>query len=232
MLAAQWKEKVPVSQLGMQYQILQALHRSVELEQALFDKEFLMHPGDSPAQAARIAVSNIASCLAIEHGQGLRMLIQENCHTSAIALMRLQYEALVRSAWAMYAATDLSITKLSSMLNADSELAAKNLPSLSEMLKAMEGKAPPPALTSLVQFKAAMVSSLNSFVHGGIHPVQRSANGYPGELLVQVIRSSNGLTTMAAAMLAVLSGDQARMKIISGYQYEFRDCLPELLTPK
>jgi hypothetical protein len=207
------------------------LIRSTELEQALFATEFALHPGDSPEQAARFAVNYSACCISVEHNRGLRLLLSEDCHTSAIALMRLQYEALVRSMWAMYAATDLAISKLGSALNTDTEIAAKNLPTLSKMLEALDGKGPAPAVVMLLQFKTVMVSALNSFVHGGIHAVQRSANGYPVDLLLQVIRSSNGLLTMAGAMLAILSGDQARMKVISGYQVEYRDCLPELLKP-
>jgi hypothetical protein len=207
------------------------LLRSAELEQALFATEFALHPGDSPEQAARFAVSYSACCISVEHNRGLRLLLSEDCHTSAIALMRLQYEALVRSMWAMYAATDLAISKLGSALNTDTEIAAKNLPTLSKMLEALDGKGPAPAVVMLLQFKTVMVSALNSFVHGGIHAVQRSANGYPVDLLLQVIRSSNGLLTMAGAMLAILSGDQARMKVISGYQIEYRDCLPELVKP-
>lgn len=211
--------------------MLKLLCRSAELEAALLNPKFVLHPGDSSEQSARIAVSYCACCVSFEHSRALRLLIKDDCQTSAIAMMRLQYEALVRSTWAMYAATDLAITKLDSALNIDTELAAKNLPTLSKMLKELDGKGPAVAVMMLVKFKMVMVSALNSFVHGGIHAVQRIANGYPEELLLQVIRSSTALLTMAGAMLAILSGDQSRMKVISGYQTEFRDCLPDLLKP-
>ena len=48
-------------------------------------------------------------------------------------------------------------------------------------------------------------------------------------LMIQVIRSSNGLLTMTGMMLAILSGDLEIAKRMSRIQSAFADCLPELL---
>ena len=99
---------------------------------------------------------------------------------------------------------------------------------LSEMLKSMSGKAPQAALDMLEEFKKYSWKSLSSFVHGGIHALNRHAIGYPEILLDQIIRMSNALNTMTGMMLAILSGDQRIVTAFSRIQPEFADCLPEL----
>jgi len=52
---------------------------------------------------------------------------------------------------------------------------------------------------------------LNSYVHGGIHPLQRHGAGYPEQLMKGIIKSSNGLLTMAA----ILTGNELIVKYIT-----------------
>lgn len=66
-------------------------------------------------------------------------------------------------------------------------------------------------------------------MHGGIHPLRRHADGFPVHLALQILRNSNGLTTMTGMALAILTGDEAIAKPMSKIQPEFADCLPELL---
>ena len=72
---------------------------------------------------------------------------------------------------------------------------------------------------------------MNSFVHGGIHPLRRNADGFPVHLALQVLRNSNGLSTMTAMTMAILTGDEAITKPMSKVQPAFADCLPDLLKP-
>ncbi len=179
----------------------------------------------------RITASFLACSVSFEHGRSLRVLIHEDFPTSAISLMRLQYEALLRAVWLLYAAPDSSVEKLQTKLTSDTEKAANKLPMLSEMLKAIEGKAPSAAVQMLTHFKDVSAGALNSFVHGGIHPLQRVSDGYPLPLLIGVIRNSNGLLTMSGMMFAILSGNSVLAKRMGGIQMAFKDCLPELLPP-
>ncbi|MCY1241138.1 hypothetical protein D9M72_540250 [compost metagenome] len=135
--------------------------------------------------------------------------------------------------WLIYAASDLAIAKLLAPLTLESEQAAKNLPSASEMIEQI-GKhvgqgVPAAAHQMLVQFKDVSWHAMNSFVHGGIHPLRRSAEGFPVHLALQVLRNGNGLTTMTGMALAILTGDEAIAKPMSKIQPEFADCLPDLL---
>lgn len=71
---------------------------------------------------------------------------------------------------------------------------------------------------------------MNSFVHGGIHPLRRSAEGFPVHLVLQVLRNTNALATMTGMALAILTGDEAIAKPMGKIQPEFADCLPDLLN--
>jgi hypothetical protein len=143
--------------------------------------------------------------------------------------MRLQYEALTRSVWLLYAAPESAVGKLHTKLTPAAEKAANRLPMLSEMLSAIDGKAPPAATQMLTHFRDVSAGALNSYVHGGIHPLMRQSEGYSAPFMIQVIRSSNGLLTMNGMMLSILSGSPDLAKRMSGIQSAFIDCLPELL---
>lgn len=72
---------------------------------------------------------------------------------------------------------------------------------------------------------------MNSFVHGGIHPLQRSVEGFPVPLAMQVLGNSNALSLMTGMVLANLSGDEAVGGAVGKLQVEFSDCLPALRRP-
>ena len=101
-----------------------ALHERLNelLDDAAFD-------GSARGEAA------LGMCVvAMEHGTALRALMALGMPTSAVSLMRLQFEALMRSMWLIYAASDAAIEKLSARLTIETEQAAKNLPSAKEMI--------------------------------------------------------------------------------------------------
>ena len=205
------------------------LARSDELSESIFhrldDSEFF----DSPRAEASVRMCRVS----LEHWLGLRVLISAGCETSAVSLMRLQFEALTRAMWLLYAASDQAITKLSAPLTLESEHSAKSLPGLNQMIEAI-GKcvgstAPARAHEMLCSFRDVQLKALNSFVHGGIHSLRRHADGFPSSLIMQVLRSSNALAAMGGMTLAVLTADELVAKSMGGIQFEFQDCLPELV---
>lgn len=172
-----------------------------------------------------------ASCLvAREHAISLRMLIAVGAGTSAISLLRLQYESVTRAMWLTWSASENWVEKLSAELSLETEQAAKGLPLQNEMLKQIEGRAPKPAYDMLIAFRDAQMKTLNSFVHGGLHPLARIQDGYPIPLLVNVVKCSNALSTMTVMLLAQWSEDASIVQAAMGFQLKFRDCLPELIA--
>jgi hypothetical protein len=70
---------------------------------------------------------------------------------------------------------------------------------------------------------------MNSFVHGGFQPLKHHGEGFPMSMALQVIETSNAISTMAAALFAVLIADEGqRMSRLNALIPEFRDVLPEL----
>lgn len=179
----------------------------------------------------RTFVTLSAAQASMEHGVALRTLLAQPLPTAGISMMRLQHEALTRATWLLYAATDEQIDRLVAPLDATAEKAASKLPMTKRMLDEIVGKAPHAAVEMLTHFKDVNAPALHSFVHGGIHAIQRGLTGYPVELLANVVRSSNGLYTMAGMLLAILSGDEALAKRMSTIQPRFADCLPPLIAP-
>jgi hypothetical protein len=129
--------------------------------------------------------------------------------------------------WLLYAASDEAVSKLMSELTTESAQKANSIPMLKEMLERLEGKAPPEAMGMLHEFKEYSWKPLSSFVHGGIHAISRHSKGYPRPLLVQLLKASNGVSTMAGMLLVILSGDPGQRGKLPAIQRAFSDCLPD-----
>lgn len=198
------------------------LARSVELEQVL--NEFLGLPTCDGSDRSR--VSRTMCAISYEHAESAKVLTATGNFSSAVGVLRLQYEALVRALWLFYAASDTSVAKLAVSLSSESAQKAAKLPMVSEMLEKMAGKAPSEALGPLHEFKDHQWKALSSFVHGGLHVIDRHQKGYPVLLLLQLVLSSNGLLVMAGMLLVTLHGGARYQGRIPEIHMKFEDCLP------
>lgn len=99
---------------------------------------------------------------------------------------------------------------------------------LSVMVKELEAKGPSHLHADLVEVKLKFNKALNSYVHAGIHALSRKQRGFPLPLACQVVQSSNGIGTVAAMMLANLTGDESRGNDINRLFPSFGDYLPQL----
>jgi hypothetical protein len=182
-----------------------------------------------PANDSKRVNSSWIMCLiAQEHASSLRQLVMCGNYTSAICIKRSQFESFTRGVWLFYAASDKKVENTFSKLSELSQTSDQK-PSNSEMIKALEGKAPDEAFKMLSEFRDVQWKGLNSYVHGGIHALQRHGSGYPVQLIEQIIKSSNGLLTMTAMMAAILTGNDAISKDMTRIQRRHKDCLPELI---
>jgi hypothetical protein len=198
------------------------IRRSDEFEEDLFS----LFEGYS-FQSNNKSKAVIAMCnLALEHGSSLRELIRIHLPTSAIALLRLQYEAIVRAIWVLYAASETATAKLIAPLTKESEKAANNsLPSFSTMMNEIRKRGPSGVHRLLTEFRDYSWRPLNSFVHSGIHAVNRHRQGYPTSLLMQSIRQSNNLTHMSGVSLACLLEDAQLNFSVASLFKKYADCL-------
>lgn len=200
------------------------LSRSAELESKLLEFLALATFDDSE----RIKASRIMCSIAFEHAESAKMLISANNLTSAAALIRLQYEALVRAMWLLYAASEEAVSKLTGDLTRITADRANRLPMLGEMLEKLQGKAPQEPVDMLLEFKEYSWKPLSSFIHGGIHAVHRHSKGYPLPLLEQMLKISNGISIMVGMMLVILHGGGEQQGKIPKIQKDFTDCLPDI----
>lgn len=164
--------------------------------------------------------------IANEHAQAIRELIRLRLLTSAMAILRPQFEAVVKQLWILYIASDVAINKLVAPLTSENEQAANNsLPTCTTMLSEIEKRGPAGLYRHLSQFKDNSWRPLNSFVHTGIHAVSRHRAGYPATLMTSVIKQSNNLTNMTVIALAELLQDGDLMKSVATLYKKHSDCL-------
>lgn len=165
--------------------------------------------------------------ISLDHGRAIRLLLPQS-PPSAIALVRPQYESLVRAVWARHAARPGELARLLAPLTLESQQAARKLPGVSEMLAAIEKTGPKGAGALLARARERLWDGLNSFIHGGIHPFKRRQEGYPLSLLTDTLKNANALSVLTLLVLAELTADPAVVDLVHVLQGEFQDILPAL----
>ena len=91
-------------------------------------------------QADRTRCSKIMCSVAFEHAESAKLLIAAGNFTSALSVVRLQYEALVRRCGCCTRRRDRAVEKLTSELTHESSKKADRLPLLGRMLQELDGK--------------------------------------------------------------------------------------------
>jgi hypothetical protein len=176
--------------------------------------------------------SRMAAVLSIEHAHALCVLFAGGAANSACALLRLQFEALVRSAWLGHVASPAQVERALQPLGLTAQQAAKNLPGAQEMLEELEKKLQVhPGIAGLVkpllEIRAVSWRPMNSYVHAGIHPLVRTEGGFPYELADQVVRNSNGMLHLAFRQISRLAVKGRLSPVVVDRAYlGFEDCLP------
>lgn len=173
----------------------------------------------------RALVASSLSSLGMEHGHALRVLIACNASSSALALFRCQFEVVTRAGWTWFAAPNDWLSEFTKPVEGLAEPARS--PSMDEMLKALEVSAPRKLSSELGRLKSSVWKPLHSYVHGGVRPVAENLIGYAPEFLYKTVLNSNGLTAMAAMVLAGLMTDDTRLMEVVRLQHQYVDCLPQ-----
>ena len=158
-------------------------------------------------ESPRVKLSATLAISSLQFAAATRVLCGEGLLLGASATLRSQFEALIRSAWALHRATEGQIERLSADLNQETQQASKNIPLANEMLSELE-KLPQlkNLLVALCEFKGSSWLPLNSFVHSGIHAIHWTKHGAPPQLLDNIFRASNGLSFLAFQSIGILTG--------------------------
>lgn len=198
------------------------LSLSVSLESALLGLTEATYPTTDP----RIEVARSLCDLVFEHWHSFCALLEIGQFSSAMVMMRSQYEAFVRSVWITYAASDSWVEKLSAELTTETAKQANDLPLLAAMISEMEGKAPALAMDTIREIKEKGWKHMSSFAHGGLFAIHRGSRGYPIPFLEQTLRNVNGIAVSAGMMVVILSGNPNLQGVIPRIQQDFSPCLP------
>ncbi|MEO7547242.1 MAG: hypothetical protein ABIT82_02370 [Ramlibacter sp.] len=200
------------------------LQRSAQFQEALVASfgSGVMLFDESPRRFA----SASACELSIEHAGVLRLALGSGAPYSATALLRLQYEAVLRAAWLLHVATVEEVAGLTAPHDPPSRWEPPPPVRAAAMLDQLAGKAPPALVQPLQQFNAVSAHALNAYVHSGHHALQRVSAGFPETLALDIVRHSNGLLHQAYRLIATLTGKKALVEGTSRVVGEFVDCLP------
>lgn len=90
------------------------------------------------------------------------------------------------------------------------------------------GCTPQTLLDQLQACKDAMWKALNSYNHGGFHPLARFQTGYPPQLCYDVLRNSNAMMALVSQLAAIVTGNHQNMAPARALHTDFADCLPIL----
>jgi plasmid stabilization system protein ParE len=206
--------------------------RLLERSQLFEQRLLFLYENCGPARAnARSEAAARAAERAIEHGHAGRAMFETGMPNAACVLLRAQYEAVLHGAWALHAATEDQVARMSRPPGADGEPAAGSQPDALAMLKALKTRAASqPQLMHVValleEIRAQHGRAMNSFVQGGIHPLQRTGPDFPLRLADGLVRVSNGLTHFAFRQLARLGGPPSVAAQIDQAWQDFEDCCP------
>lgn len=198
------------------------LRRSSELHQALD----AVLAGARFIELPRTRLVVATSQVVVEHGISICLLAEAGNLASANALLRAQFEALVRGLWYCFAAKDDWFAKYLDAARASPTKDPNMSWGMDDMLDAIATNAPSQIAPQLVEFKTKAWGPLNSFVHGGVQPIALQVAGPEFALVEGTVRNSNGLTIMACAAAATLTGERRHSHEVALIQRRFLDCGP------
>ncbi len=140
---------------------------------------------------------------ALEHAVSQRALIGIGNIGTALALIRLQFETVVRAAWIEVGASDAWLDAFTSSTSSGDLKEPHKGPPIPAMLDSV-GKAAPSVAQELRRLNET-VQVMHSYVHGGVHLVSYALTGFPVEKLKDVIRNRNLLQLILCNVMIVAS---------------------------
>lgn len=143
---------------------------------------------------------------ALEHAESQRLLMGSGHTGTALALVRLHFEATVRAAWTLLSASDGWLDKFTETVPPGGLDEPQMGPPIPSMLDGIAEHAPDMAAQGRRLY--ATVKVMHSFVHGGAHLVAHAFRGYPPEKLMDVLRNRNLLCLMLCNVIVAASGQQ------------------------
>ncbi len=179
--------------------MLEKCHRLDEAVAALFDTNY-------HATTKREMVTWAYCYAGTEHAVAQRILVEQALTGTALALVRLQYEATVRAAWIHHGADDSWIEKFTAPVSPGAVDEPQKGPPIDAMLQTLAKHLPAQNMEQLQNLHGA-IKVMHSFVHGGVHTVAHAVRGYPAENVVSVLWNRNLLLWFSCQVLSLSTKD-------------------------
>lgn len=159
--------------------------------------------------------------LSIEHGQAILQLLQMHHDIAALALFRVQFEAVVRAYWLLMVATNTEIQDFE-VTNEDELLKNVKIPTAAGMIAQLENVADINHIVeNFKEFKFYSLHHLHSIVHSGRNSLIQKKVGLIDSQRLIIVKQVNGFILMAAQ---ILLRHAAKEKYIHYINEKYRHC--------
>ncbi|MBK1683112.1 hypothetical protein CKO18_05920 [Rhodoferax fermentans] len=210
--------------MGLPADLARILALSAEFDE---DVSALLNSGWN-ASTQRLAISMAYCKAALEHAISQRVLIEVGLHGTALSLVRLHFEAVVRAAWVLQGANDEWVTKFCTPVP-DGDFSEPQMgPPIPAMLDAIK-KYAPDAAREFARLNET-VKVMHSFVHGGAHLVVHALRGYPPGKLVSVLQNRNLLTLQLTNVIVIGSQNPQLRGMVGKLGKKHAGCMPPLVA--
>ena len=181
-----------------------------------------------PYPDTRFGLAFQCALLSFEFGIAAHALVGGKLFAPAYSLTRTQFETLVRGIWLLHAASEAWVEKLAQPLTLASAESASDTLMLAKMLGQLRSseQAPQAIVAQLEEYRDVIWKAVNSYTHGGFHPLARGLTGYPPQLSYDVLRNSNAIIALASQLAAIATGNPQNMVPVRALHHNFADCLP------
>jgi hypothetical protein len=171
-------------------------------------------------------ITQICCDLSFQHARSLRVLYDLELDGTATAILRMQFEAVVRLMWLHFYATDNFIESYAGSIDVDKP--PRDFPSVTDMIDEIKKSGVRGPGEMLEEFKVVAWKGMNNHIHNGYLALSRHVNSYPEELVIQVISNSNALNLMTAMVLARINQSHADVSFVKSLQLSYQDITPSL----
>lgn len=158
-------------------------------------------------------VSAAALVISLDHQKSIALLVKHSLEASAAALLRCQYEAVIRGIWLGRCANEVEL---------ENYMGGKPLPPMNEMAGRI-GALDQYNIGVFQRFHEENWSELNDLTHTGWRQTSRRMSGheitssYSEDEIVQFLRTSNSIVLIAAIDICDIAGEHRKANEILEY---------------
>jgi hypothetical protein len=171
-------------------------------------------------------LTQVCSDLSFQHAKSLRVLYDLELDGTATAILRMQFESVVRLMWLHFSAPDSFVGSYTGSISGDNP--PKEFPAVTEMIEKIKKFGVSGPGEALEEFKEVAWKGMNNHIHNGYLALSRHVNSYPDKLVIQIISNSNALNLMTAMVLARINQSQDDVNFVKGLQLSYQNIMPEL----